>query len=112
MQDDWKINSRLTVNFGLRYDLYGLPVEDQGRLVNFLPDQLRLGTIASPALPPNGIVQADGGTLAGVPTVEKTLVPVEKNNFAPRVGFAYLLKENANIVVRGGYGIYYDRISF
>lgn len=111
VQDDWKINSRLTVNFGLRYDLYGLPVEDQGRLVNFLPDQLRLGTVAAPALPPNGIVQADGGTLAGVPTVEKTLVPVDKNNFAPRVGFAYLLNEDANIVVRGGYGIYYDRIS-
>ena len=111
VQDDWKINSRLTLNLGLRYDLYGLPVEDQGRLVNFLPDQLRLGTVAAPAAPPNGIVQADGGNLAGVPTVEKTLVPVDKNNFAPRIGFAYLFNEDANIVVRGGYGIYYDRIS-
>ncbi len=111
VQDDWKINSRLTLNLGVRYDLYGLPVENQGRLVNFLPDQLRIGTVASPAAPPNGFVQADGGSLAGVPTVEKTLVPVDKNNFAPRVGFAYLLDEDANIVVRGGYGIYYDRIS-
>ena len=111
VQDDWKINSRLTLNFGLRYDLYGLPVEDQGRLVNFLPDQLRIGTAANPAPPPNGFVQAEGGSLAGVPTVEKTLVPVDKNNFAPRIGFAYLLDKTANIVVRGGYGIYYDRIS-
>ena len=104
-QDDWKVNNRLTLNLGLRYDLYGLPVEDQGRLVNFLTDQFRQGA------PPNGFVQAEGGSLAGVPTVEKTLVPVDKNNFAPRVGFAYLLDEDAGIVLRGGYGIYYDRIS-
>lgn len=105
IQDDWKISKRLTVNFGLRYDFYGLPVEDSGQLVNFLPDQLRIGA------PPNGFVQAEGGNLAGVPTVEKTLVPVDKNNFAPRFGFAYLLDEKLNLVMRGGYGIYYDRIS-
>ncbi|HEY0461752.1 MAG TPA: carboxypeptidase regulatory-like domain-containing protein [Pyrinomonadaceae bacterium] len=111
VQDDWRINSRLTLNFGLRYDLYGLPVENQGRLVNLLFDQIRIGTQASPAGAPNGFVQAEGGNLAGVPTVEKTLVPVDKNNFAPRVGFAYVLDEKLNMVLRGGYGIYYDRIS-
>ena len=111
VQDDWKISNRLTVNLGLRYDLYGLPVEDQGRLVNLLFDQVRIGTTAAPAGAPNGFVQAEGGSLAGVPTVEKTLVPVDKNNFAPRVGFAYVLDEELNLVVRGGYGIYYDRIS-
>lgn len=109
IQDDWKVTNKLTVNLGLRYDLYGLPVEDQGRLVNFLPDQLVIGTAASPAPPPNGFVQAEGGSLPGVPTVEKTLVPVDKNNFAPRIGFAYQFEDN--IVFRGGYGIYYDRIS-
>ena len=111
VQDDWKINNRLTLNIGLRYDLYGLPVEDQGRLVNLLFDQIRIGTTASPAAAPNGLVQAEGGSLANVPTVEKTLVPVDKNNFAPRVGFAYVLDEELNMVLRGGYGIYYDRIS-
>ncbi len=110
-QDDWKISKRLTLNLGLRYDAYGLPVENQGRLVNFLPNQLRIGTTAAPAGAPNGFVQAAGGQLAGVPTVRKTLVPTDKNNFAPRVGFAYLLSETRNIVLRGGYGIYYDRIS-
>jgi hypothetical protein len=111
VQDDWKINSRLTLNLGLRYDLYGLPVENQGRLVNLLFDQIRIGTTASPIGAPNGFVQADGGGLANVPTVEKTLVPVDKNNFAPRFGFAYVLDEKLNMVLRGGYGIYYDRIS-
>lgn len=105
VQDDWKISKRLTVNLGLRYDFYGLPVENTGQLVNFLPNQLRTGT------PPNGFVQAEGGSLNAVPTVEKTLVPVDKNNFAPRFGFAYMLDEKLNLVMRGGYGVYYDRIS-
>lgn len=111
VQDDWKISRRLTINLGLRYDFYGLPVDVDGRLVNLIPSQLRIGTTASPAAPPNGLVQAKGGQIAGVPTVEKTLVPVDKNNFAPRFGFAYLLDEKLNLVMRGGYGIYYDRIS-
>lgn len=111
IQDDWKISRRLTLNLGLRYDLFGLPVEDQGRLVNFIPSQVRIGTTAAPLGPPNGFVQAEGGPLAGVPTVEKTLVPTDKNNFSPRIGFAYDLSGDQTIVVRGGYGIYYDRIS-
>ena len=111
VQDDWKVNSRLTVNLGLRYDLYGLPYENQGRLVNLIPSQIRIGTAAAPAPPPNGFVQAAGGPLAGVPTVQKTLVPTDKNNFAPRAGFAFDLWGDQTIIVRGGYGIYYDRIS-
>lgn len=111
IQDDWKINRRLTLNLGLRYDFYGLPVEDQGRLVNFLPNQAVIGTTASPAGPPNGFVQAAGGPLSGVPQVEKTLVPTDKNNFSPRIGFAFVLDEKLNLVARGGYGIYYDRFS-
>jgi hypothetical protein len=105
IQDDWKINNRLTVNLGLRYDLFGLPTDSKGRLVNLIPSQIKLGA------PPNGFVQAEGGSLAGVPTVEKTLVPVDKNNFAPRFGFAYVIDEKLNLVLRGGYGLYYDRIS-
>src|SRR5207253_9804818 len=56
-------------------------------------------------------VQAAGGPLAGVPTVSKTLVPTDKNNFATRIGFAYMLDEKSKLVIRAGYGIYYDRIS-
>ncbi|HEU4769281.1 MAG TPA: TonB-dependent receptor [Pyrinomonadaceae bacterium] len=110
-QDDWKVNSRLTLNVGVRYDYYGYPVDTRGRLVNFLPDQFRQGTTANPAGPPNGFVQAGNGTLAGVPTVADTLVDNDKNNFAPRVGFAYRLNDSGTLVARGGYGIYYDRFS-
>ena len=111
VQDDWKVSNRLTINLGLRYDYYGLPVEAKGRLVNFLPGSAVLGTAAIPSLPPNGFVQAAGGPLAGVPVGPKTLVPTDKNNISPRIGFAYLLDEKLNLVVRAGYGIYYDRIS-
>lgn len=113
VQDDYKVNSRLTFNLGVRYDLYGLPKDVRGRLVNFIPEQFRAGTTASPAGPPNGFVQAGNATnpIPGVPLVEDTLVPTDKNNFAPRVGFAYQLTKNGKLVLRGGYGIYYDRIS-
>ena len=47
----------------------------------------------------------------GVPTVDKTLVPTDKNNFAPRFGFAFRADHTGKVIVRGGYGIYYDRFS-
>lgn len=105
VQDDYKFNDRLTFNLGLRYDYFGPPVDSRGRLVNFLPSQFRTGA------PPNGIVQAAGGQLAGVPTVDGGLVSSDKNNFAPRVGFAYRADHDGKVVIRGGYGIYYDRFS-
>jgi hypothetical protein len=110
-QDDWKVNTRLTLNLGVRYDVYGFPYDTRGRLVNFLPEQFRQGTVATPAGPPNGFVQADGGALAGVPQVDKTLVPNDKNNISPRFGFALRLNDQGSLVLRGGYGIYYDRFS-
>src|SRR6185295_16385347 len=110
-QDDWKFNQRLTLNLGVRYDFYGFPSETRGRFVNFLPDHFRQGTVASPAGPPNGFVQAGGGGLAGVPEVASTIVPSDKNNISPRVGFALRLNDAGSLVLRGGYGIYYDRFS-
>jgi outer membrane receptor protein involved in Fe transport len=111
VQDDWKVNSRLTLNLGARYDFYGYPVDTRGRLVNFLTEQFRQGTTAAPAGPPNGFVQAANGTLTGVPQVDDTLIPTDKNNISPRVGFALRANEAGTIVVRGGYGIYNDRFS-
>jgi hypothetical protein len=105
--DDWKVNSRLTLNLGLRYDYYGYPVDIRGRLVNFVPEQFRVGA------PPNGFVQAGNAVnpIPGVPLVEDTLAPNDRNNFAPRIGFAYTISEENRLVLRGGYGIYYDRLS-
>ncbi|HKQ52436.1 MAG TPA: TonB-dependent receptor, partial [Pyrinomonadaceae bacterium] len=105
IQDDFKLSERLTLNLGLRFDLFTFPRDARGRVVNFIPEQYRTGG------PPNGFVQAAGGALDGVPTVGAALVEADKNNFSPRVGFAYRLTDSGRVGVRGGYGIYYDRPS-
>ncbi|MEW6730214.1 MAG: TonB-dependent receptor [Acidobacteriota bacterium] len=112
-QDDFKVNNRLTLNLGVRYDFFGNPVEKRGRLVNFLPEQLRTGTATMPALPPNGFVQAGNAEnpIPGIPTTSDTIIDDDFNNFSPRIGFAYKPFNSDRFVVRGGYGFYYDRIS-
>ncbi|MGI8995937.1 MAG: carboxypeptidase regulatory-like domain-containing protein [Pyrinomonadaceae bacterium] len=99
VQDDWKFRPNLTLNLGLRYEYQTPLTEKEGRLTNF-----QLG--------PNGVV--DGRII----TVERLYNP-DRNNFGPRLGFAYspnlgesfggLLGEN-RAVIRGGFGIFYDRI--
>lgn len=113
IQDDYKVNDRLTLNLGLRYDFFSYPRDIRGRLVNFIPEQFRAGTAAVPAGGPNGLVQAGNANpaLPGIPLVDDTLIPSDKNNFAPRIGFAYRLTDSDRLVLRGGYGVYYDRPS-
>jgi len=117
VNDDWKLTNRLTVTLGIRYDYFGPFTEADGRFVGFDPSLLQTATI--PGFPAGdntaiigGFVQAGNATnpLPGIPKVEDSLVPPDKNNFAPRIGFAWqpLAKSN-HIVVRGGYGVYYDR---
>lgn len=87
-QDDWRVTRRLTLNLGLRYDVYTWPTEVRNRQANF-----DLGTGAL--------------RLAGQNGNSKSLVNNDYNNFAPRVGFAYQLTGDGKTVVRGGYGIFY-----
>jgi len=87
-QDDWRVNNRLTLNLGVRYDYYTWPYEINNRQSNWDP---ATGTLVVP------------GT-AGWP---KSLVDNDKKNFAPRIGFAYNLDGNGKTIIRGGYGIFY-----
>ena len=88
IQDNWKVRPNLTINLGLRYELFTPPTETEGRLTNFI---IEPGT-------------ASGGRVV---TVDK-LFDTDKNNFAPRFGFAYSPSER--LVLRGGFGISYNRI--
>ncbi|HKO42527.1 MAG TPA: TonB-dependent receptor [Pyrinomonadaceae bacterium] len=91
VQDDWKVRPNLTINLGLRYELFTPPTETEGRLTNF---------ILEPGTPSGGRVV----------TTDK-LFETDKNNFAPRFGFAYSPgRFNDKLVVRGGFGISYNRI--
>ncbi|HKY28374.1 MAG TPA: TonB-dependent receptor [Pyrinomonadaceae bacterium] len=93
-QDDWKARPNLTLNMGLRYEYFGVLKEENDQVANF--------------------VFGPGGGLAGsrVEPVSE-LYNSDRNNFAPRFGFAYSpghfgLQEK--LVVRGGFGIAYNRI--
>lgn len=108
LQDDFKVSDRLTLNFGVRYELLGYMTEVRGRLVGFFPEAFRVGP------PPNGFVLPRNARnpIPGVPLVEETLIPQDKNDWAPRFGFAWKpLRAYDRLVLRGGYGLYYQRTS-
>ncbi|MDT5062588.1 MAG: hypothetical protein QOH63_3047 [Acidobacteriota bacterium] len=86
VQDDWKVNDRLTLNLGLRYDLFLPFSEADGRYSLF--------DIAA-----QRVVVASGGG--------DSIVATDKNNFGPRAGFAYAINKDKTFVVRGGYGLLY-----
>lgn len=109
-QDDWKLTSRLTINAGLRWEYLGFAVDKFGRNGSF---DTRLYQVP----PANGsttagFVQSSASLkpVPGIPKVAPALVDHEPyKNFAPRFGLAFRITNK--LALRGGYGIYYDRLS-
>jgi hypothetical protein len=120
-QDDWKFSQKLILNLGLRYELDLPPVETRGALSTFDPalyrPRMEVDAGGNPIGPPiGGFVQAGNVIpefdLPEIPNVGKrVLTGVDKNNFAPRVGFAYSPHDSGRLVMRGGYGIFHSRPS-
>lgn len=85
-QDDWRVNRKLTMNLGLRYEFLTNPAERNGQQANF---NLQTGGLELPD------------------AVGESQTETDKDNWSPRIGFAYDWFGNAKTVLRGGYGIFY-----
>jgi hypothetical protein len=112
-QDDYRVTKRLTINAGLRYEFFGPPSEIHGFLSSFdpaaalgpVPDS---GSFSGFTIPgnykgsvPDGVTRTSGSSFWNK----------DYKDFAPRVGFALQLPGKKPLVLRGGYGIYYERLS-
>jgi hypothetical protein len=95
VQDDFRLNARLTLNLGLRYDLFVPFVEVHDRQSNFDTSTGKF------------VIASDGAVMNGL-QVGRGLQLTPKKDFMPRVGFAYDLQGNGKMVLRGGYGMFYN----
>jgi Carboxypeptidase regulatory-like domain len=116
VQDSWKVRPGLTLDLGLRYALAPAVTDTNDLLTNFDPgrfDPGRVPTFANAAGttlvvgtgdPTNGIVVAGESSAHG-----RAIYGADKDNFQPRLGISWDVKNDGRTVVRGGFGIYYDQ---
>jgi hypothetical protein len=108
-QDDWKIRNDLTLNVGLRYDYVPPFVEEDDRISTFDP---ATGSLVLPTEQVKGLIHPLFPTQIPVTTAtqagfnERSLIANDTNNIAPRFGLAW--RTPWELVIRGGYGIYYN----
>jgi hypothetical protein len=133
-QDDWKLTPKITINLGLRWDYFGPIEETNGGQANFVPSYFGKPTMLIPAsgkdtrtvstgnpstTPPTlgtcanpgcwgfeELLNHDGIALARTSEYGQGLLQTQKNNYAPRVGFAY--QASPKMVVRGGFGLFFN----
>lgn len=107
LQDDWRVTNKLTVNAGIRYDLPTLYQNVTGQMVNWYPNLNSLVILKG---------ENDASAYPSLPIITGQSVGLNTGNylnndlkqFAPRIGFAYRPLASNRLVLRGGYGIYYD----
>ena len=86
-QTDWRVNPALTLNLGLRWDVYTPYYEEDDKLANYDPETQSL------------VIPGENG-------VPRSTIDTDWNNFGPRLGFNYLLSDKT--AIRGGYGVFYS----
>lgn len=114
VQDSWRVRPNVTLDFGLRYALYPPVTDKNDILTNFDPDlydpsrapqMTAVGSVVPGTGDPlNGIVVANQNSPHG-----RAIYQFDKNNFQPRVGFAWDIFSDSRTVMRGGYGVYFDQ---
>jgi hypothetical protein len=125
-QDNWHVLPRLTLNLGLRWDALPHVYEKNNRTSNFLPGDFTAADAQSPSpvdgtldptgpgfrQPPGSPVPyyLNGVQLAGVNGFPRGIVKNTYGTVQPRVGFAYDLSGNGKTVIRGGYGMFFERV--
>jgi hypothetical protein len=135
VQDDWKISRRLTLNLGVRWSRFPSPTDVKNTLNNF--DPLLYSAASAPVIDPttgnfdptqtalipatytNGIIFPQGAACTAAKAIASQVTcspygsyinPNNNLNFGPRIGFAYNPDGRGMTAIRGGFGIFYDRI--
>ena len=133
VQDDWRVTNRLTLNMGIRYSYFPSPADVLDTLNNFDPQLFNAAN--APAIDPvsgnfvaggqipatyvNGLIFPTGSACSQAKAIAPGVScspwgahvnPDPKGNVAPRFGFAYSPFASGKTSVRGGYGIFYDRM--
>lgn len=117
-QDDWRVTSKLTLNLGVRYEYTTPPVDKFNRIGNF---DFQTGKL---------VIASKDGKIAPGPFTDfvnnnpdlfetseeagwpRSLIDPDRNNIAPRIGFAYSPLASNRVAIRGGYGVFYDQFNF
>jgi hypothetical protein len=124
-QDDWKVSSRLTINYGLRWEYHPMMKDHLNNIANFLPDYVSIingkavrGAVLIPNQAAFSIVNPGfAESIAPTPIfsanqlgLPESLRYSQKTDFSPRIGFAWRPFNNNRTVVRGGYGRFIEAL--